>query len=52
MPIKLIPAHAGVILPIARASNGGFTYPRTRGGDPSRKAEALRELLLSPHTRG
>ena len=48
----LFPAHAGVILNPIACQVSHFTFPRTRGGDPSIVMMVMRYVNFSPHTRG
>ena len=49
---SLFPAHAGVILILHRDDAPLSSFPRTRGGDPSRDFMLNAFLIFSPHTRG
>ena len=49
---SLFPAHAGVILLLLKRHSGSASFPRTRGGDPSRDFMLNAFLIFSPHTRG
>ena len=50
--IRLIPAHAGVILCCCWTTAARSSYPRARGGDPSPATDTIKEWGLSPRTRG
>ncbi len=52
MDVVLFPAHAGVILQPLCSSVSFVTFPRTRGGDPTRVEQVTNISLFSPHTRG
>ena len=49
---SLFPAHAGVIPSAFVGMSAASTFPRTRGGDPSRDFMLNAFLIFSPHTRG
>ena len=49
---SLFPAHAGVILRSPVSASSSFTFPRTRGGDPSGSMLKQMGYNFSPHTRG
>ena len=48
----LFPAHAGVILRRIKMYPKRFTFPRTRGGDPTSPRRVCNGFNFSPHTRG
>ena len=48
----LFPAHAGVIPLLVCVVMAYTTFPRTRGGDPSRRFLDVLQNGFSPHTRG
>ena len=50
--IKLLPAHAGVILKTTFRAGWSETSPRTRGGDPVARFQVQHVRDFSPHTRG
>ena len=50
--MKLIPAHAGVILGASEKIFDTLAYPCTRRGDPDPKYAEFTNLHLSLHTQG
>ena len=50
--MSVFPAHAGVIPGVLGIIADGYSFPRTRGGDPNSYVPMLLYLLFSPHTRG
>ena len=51
-PIKLFPAHAGVIPSCAGDAASYQAFPRTRGGDPYESTHRDGIFDFSPHMRG
>ena len=49
---SLFPAHAGVILFVYDYTTVSYSFPRTRGGDPTAALSTFSSLNFSPHTRG
>ena len=49
---ELFPAPAGMILQLAQATVGGYSFPRTRGDDPIECDFKVIDNTFSPHPRG
>ena len=50
--LRVIPAHAGMILQCAVSFSSGSSYTRTRGDDPVFYLFSCHSAKLYPHTRG
>ena len=49
---SLFPAYAGVILKPSEQEDFEYTFPRIRGGDPTKQYDKGGQESFSPHTRG
>ncbi len=49
---RVVPAHAGVILPTRSCTTAALSRPRTRGGHPQATDAHTARKASSPHTRG
>ena len=50
--MRLFPAYAGVIPAHEAGEQEDMTFPRVRGGDPTRPMPAVTTEAFSPRTRG